>query len=66
MDGTIQNDGTEYWWWSGPANDGAKEGFCVHCRNSTYGVTKYMDTEPDELLSESTAKQLIPMVNGLR
>ena len=62
MDGTISVAGKEYWWWSGPANDGAKEDYCVHCRGGEYGVTKYMDTEPDEAMSERVANELAPKI----
>jgi hypothetical protein len=65
MEGTIQNSGRKYWWWAGPANDGAREGFCVHCRNATFGVTKYVDAEPSEQEARGTAESLIPKVDAL-
>lgn len=65
MEGTIEVEGTEYWWWAGPANNGAKEGYCVHCRNENYGVTRYIKHEPNETDARSTARELAPMVNAL-
>lgn len=66
MEGTLQQQGKEYWWWAGPANDGAKEGYCVHCRSSDFGVTKYIENEPDEHSAKQTAQELIAKVDSLR
>lgn len=66
MEGTIKAQGNEYWWWAGAANQGAREGYCVHCRNETYGVTRYMDSEPSPSEARETAESLIPKVSQLQ
>ncbi|MCR9261059.1 MAG: hypothetical protein NXH95_15145 [Pseudomonadaceae bacterium] len=65
MEGTINVADKKYWWWAGPANDGAEERYCVHCRHETFGVTQYMDTEPDKQLAEETAKALVSKVDSV-
>lgn len=65
MNGTIDQGNQTYWWWAGPANDGAEEDYCVHCRGKTFGVTQYMDTEPSESDAQEIATHLIPKVNNL-
>jgi hypothetical protein len=66
MEGTIEQSGNTYWWWAGPANEGAAEGYCIHCRGDTYGVTQYVDAEPSEAQARSTAEALIPKVQQIR
>lgn len=65
MEGTIKQNGNDYWWWAGPANDGAREGYCVHCRNEAFGVTEYINSEPDEASAEHTAKALVAKVESI-
>lgn len=66
MEGKIEHNGNTYWWWSGPANEGAAEDYCIHCRGDTYGVTQYVDAEPSETQARSTAEALIPKIQQIR
>lgn len=67
MDGTIEMNGKQYWWWAGPANDGAEERFCVHCRGENLGVTRYLDDEPkpERTEAENVAKKLVSKVEAI-
>ena len=67
MDGTIEVKGKRYWWWAGPANDGAEERFCVHCRGEDFGVTQYLDNQPkpEHAEAEGLAKQLVSKVEAI-
>lgn len=65
MNGTIEKNGNTYWWWAGPANTGAKEDFCVHCRGTTFGVTEYMDSDPTESDARAIAERLVPKVDSV-
>lgn len=66
MEGTIEQAGTQYWWWAGPANDGAHEGYCVHCRGEDYGVTRYVSDKPSETQARSTAESLISKIEQIQ
>ena len=63
MQGTIESAGKAYQWWAGKAD---REGqYCVHCRKDDYGITRYLDHEPDAATARKIADRLVTAVDAL-
>ncbi|MFW6093224.1 MAG: hypothetical protein ACODAC_04565 [Pseudomonadota bacterium] len=63
MSGDFEHGGRRYSWWAGHSDRPSE--WCVHCRDATYGVTRYLPGKPNQEEAGKVAQDLAPLVQEL-